>query len=256
MILITTFLLTVVNFVNGNDWFYLAHGAGAPVRCVPGGNGIECASDDGVNCKWGTYGAQTPYSQMSGVTASNPLAISCPGWVPTDGSNACAVLGCSDEFTWYFLDHSTTGAPGRCSPSDVDHIECASDDGVNCKWGTYGSGWTAYEEMTDVVGTNPLSIPCPGWAINDGSDACKALECYEHPWFYLAHGAGAPVRCVPDGDGIECASNDGVNCKWGTYGAQTPYSQMSGVTASNPLAISCPGWVPTDNSNACAVLGC
>eukprot|EP01083_Nonionella_stella_P064875 169522_1 len=97
MILITTFLLTVVNFVNGNDWFYLAHGAGAPVRCVPGGNGIECASDDGVNCKWGTYGAQTPYSQMSGVTASNPLAISCPGWVPTDGSNACAVLGCSDE---------------------------------------------------------------------------------------------------------------------------------------------------------------
>merc|ERR1719293_539073 len=74
-------------------WYYLASGGGTPVQCA-GPNKLRCASDDGVSCKWGTYGEHSMYEVMSGVSASQPKEVSCPGWTPDNGQDACAQLNC------------------------------------------------------------------------------------------------------------------------------------------------------------------
>merc|ERR1719443_2245691 len=116
------------------QWHFLDHGSGAPVRCSGPGK-IECASDDGTNCKWGTYGSHSGYAVMSGVTALQPLSINCPGWASKDGSNACEKLSC-----------------------EASHYLQVGDDSSMCR----GSGWNS------IVGW-------PKHKGRQSTDDCRAL---------------------------------------------------------------------------------
>eukprot|EP00973_Karenia_brevis_P061757 8589122-Karenia_brevis.AAC.1 len=78
-----------------SSWYFGNLNAGSvPIRCGSLGK-LQCASNDGANCQWGMYGSSySAYQIMSGVSASQPFEISCPGWTAKDGSDACSRLSC------------------------------------------------------------------------------------------------------------------------------------------------------------------
>ena len=78
-----------------NPWRMIQNGAGSalPVRCAGVGR-LQCASNDGSNCKWGHYPEHTAYSEVTDVSSPNPSSVPCPGWGTSDGSDACEMLGC------------------------------------------------------------------------------------------------------------------------------------------------------------------
>eukprot|EP01084_Bolivina_argentea_P140587 247096_1 len=179
MILIIFFTINTITFALNRDWFFLDYEGGIPVRCGKSGYNIECASNNGVNCQWGVYGnGFSPYQNMSDVPViqSSPRAVPCSeAWVPNDASNPCDVLGCDDEFRYYYLIHVLTSMPVRCNPTKSDELECASDDGQSCKL-IYDATAYAYAPMINIVSRDPVSIVCPGW----NEDACAKLGCYSH----------------------------------------------------------------------------
>eukprot|EP01083_Nonionella_stella_P083076 229537_1 len=172
-------------------WFFVDYSSGTPARCSATPGWIECASDDGINCKWGTYTPVPAYQVMSGVTATNPRAEPCAPapapWPSSGGLNNCEVLGCQTESHWYFLKHPNgQGTPVRCS-STYGMIECAADDGVNCKWNDYDAeGWSLFQKMSGVSGTIPRVQACPAWDTITSEDACLQLGCWTalslDPW--------------------------------------------------------------------------
>eukprot|EP01083_Nonionella_stella_P078409 214596_1 len=159
------------------------------------------------------------------------------------------------------------GAPG--------YIECQHDveKPNECNWGQDLLGLNAfqtkvihqiewdlkYKPSSIAKTTRPVSASCKGaWAVSSDNpdlnyDPCMLLFCggdevYRlHPT-YLDHGAGVWVRCGPTKNTLQCASDDGSNCKWG----QTPdkYKQAGKMTplqmGTNPVTTSCPGW-PSDS---------
>eukprot|EP01084_Bolivina_argentea_P309741 535822_1 len=180
---ITFITLITTIFAQTREWFFTDHGAGSPVRCGPNGNGIECASDNNRDCKWGTYPKPSGGfgSKMSGVTATGPLLVNCPAPSLATASlvNMCNVLGCDDKYRFYYLAGGA-GTPVRCNPDNVDEIQCASDNNKDCKWGHY-PGQVEYSPMINVVSKSPLSTACPAWQTKDGKDMCAELQCYSTP---------------------------------------------------------------------------
>eukprot|EP01083_Nonionella_stella_P080290 220595_1 len=158
------------------DWFYLNSVDGTPVRCTATPDGLECAST-GSGCQWGTYGQSwLPFENITpNVTqATSAFQTSCPGWASETGLDPCEVLGCYSGRHWYYSDASD-GVPVRCA-STPNHIECASDDGGNCKWSFYGQSWSFGQKMSGVSGTDPIVAVCPGWP--SSLDSCEELGCY------------------------------------------------------------------------------
>jgi len=109
-------------YYNERTWYYLPHGAGVPARCA-GVNKIECASNDGRNCLWGSVGSKSAYSALSGVRARNPLVMDCPGWKGNDGSDSCDKLGCTQY-------QASKGCGTKC---DLRHETCFWTDKKNGK---------------------------------------------------------------------------------------------------------------------------
>jgi len=238
---------------SSNPWRMIPHGPGAPVRCADVGK-LQCASHDGRSCFWGHYPMSAAYNEATGVSSSRPLTINCPGWGTSDGSNACEELGCyginPNPNPWRMIPHGP-GAPVRCARGGK--LQCASNDGSNCKWGQFHMSAPYSVAPGSVKSSRPLTVNCPGWGTSDGSNACEELKC--NPWRMIPHGPGAPVRCAGVGK-LQCASDDGSNCKWGQYPMSAAYSEATGVTSNRPLTINCPGWGTSDGSNACAKLNC
>lgn len=164
----------VADLAQLGKWHYLNHGKGVPVRCGAPGK-IQCASNDGKHCLWGTFGKHGNYAAVSGVRARKPLEVSCPAWPPADGSDPCVRLSCppAKKEKWYYLP-SGQGTPVRCSASGK--LECASYDGKHCHWGKY-SKRRSYKLMTDVHSRHPVEVSCPGWPAEDGTNACEELSC-------------------------------------------------------------------------------
>eukprot|EP01083_Nonionella_stella_P184774 672045_1 len=195
-------------------WFY--HPSDVPVRCSATPGWLECATYNGQGCAWGAYGTTMDYASyevMSGVIA--PATYPCPvTWVPDGGFDPCEVLGCYAESYWYFMDRPlTTGGPVRCT-SIPNMLECASDDGFNCKWGVYDAGgWSPYQKMNGVSGKYPLAVNCPVWA--SSIDACQQLECYSNSTEYSIIGQEAPIACTS---------------RFGYFSSQTTISCEAGET--------------------------
>ena len=164
-----------------HQWYFLASGSGAPIRCGQGSSDrLQCASDDGVSCKWGTYGSFAPFVAMFGVAASKPLEVACPAWPTDDGTDACERLLCYASATaapqsgscpqGYSLQEGNLANYGDC-PNTAEAGSCvlpAKDAAIFCNAKADCSGFAESANQSHAtygsvqVGTGPV-LTNPAW---------------------------------------------------------------------------------------------
>jgi hypothetical protein len=103
-----------------------------------------------------------------------------PAGTQTQAACAASCKAPVEKDSWYFLSTTgggSNGVPVRCG-SKPGTLDCASDNGKNCKWNQFGIH-KAWDNMgTDVSSTNPGSCTCGScWSPIDGSDPCTHLRC-------------------------------------------------------------------------------
>mmetsp|Transcript_30111 Transcript_30111/g.70048 ORF Transcript_30111/g.70048 Transcript_30111/m.70048 type:complete len:1545 (+) Transcript_30111:66-4700(+) len=204
-------------------------------RGVEGINSLPDKDARSDNCKWNRF-SRCP---------SKPCA-DYGEFAPAEGAG-----------TWYYLDHFP-GTPARCGVAG--HIECASEDGEGCLWGSFGGATAAYEAILGVPSTvKSIQVACPGWPTKDGTDACVALGCHgnattvsEEPSAEVGKcgklilpGFAVPATCENLGPGESCE----VGCPEGMQGFSSTYTCYSALAANGlaPAAARQPACYTTPN---------
>ena len=97
-------------------------GISVPIRLVDGGAQVQCASNDGKGCLWGSCPQVT--------TGSKPLTMVCPGWMGTNGISACALLeqAKKNEVLPYMNNTDLGGGDYNTThlPAGTDPHQCAA----------------------------------------------------------------------------------------------------------------------------------
>ena len=97
-------------------------GISTPIRLVDGGAQVQCASNDGKDCLWG--------SCPKVLTGSKPFTMACPGWMGTNGISACALLdhAKNDEVLPYMNNTDLAGGDYHTMhlPAGTDPHQCAA----------------------------------------------------------------------------------------------------------------------------------
>jgi len=155
-----------------------------------------------------------------------------------------------------------------------DGSSVGKDDGpcgarLNCEACTKGKCfWCGISGSCHQTGSRYFDRRCTksncqskSWLSSCHTSSCKKATKYEpksinRPWKKMQYGktAGA-VRCGLDPNTIECASDDGAHCQWGSYSGKT-WGTLTGVQAAKPLQVECPGWKPHGGGYACDKLKC
>eukprot|EP01083_Nonionella_stella_P283444 964795_1 len=195
------------------------HGAGVLIRCGAPGfiecqQSVEITTKKRGECNWGkgllglnaietkyisvedweqskhAYMYSCFFSCSNSVIIKKPISASCKGaWAVTSGNpdlnyDPCMLLGCGGSelgrlFPTY-LDHGG-GVWVRCGPTK-NTLQCASDDGSNCKWGQTPYEYEHAGKLTPLqMGTNPVTTSCPGWGSATGYNPCSYHKCDRDP---------------------------------------------------------------------------
>ena len=97
-------------------------GITAPIGLIDGGAQVQCASNDGASCLWGSCPMVT--------TGSKLLAMPCPGWMGTNGIAACALLELAkkDEILPFMNNTDLSGGDYNSThlPAGTDPHQCAA----------------------------------------------------------------------------------------------------------------------------------
>ena len=97
-------------------------GITAPIGFIDGGAQVQCASNDGASCLWGSCPTVT--------TGSKPLAMPCPGWMGTNGIAACELLeqAKKDDILPFMNDTDLSGGDYNSThlPAGTDPHQCAA----------------------------------------------------------------------------------------------------------------------------------
>eukprot|EP01083_Nonionella_stella_P078410 214598_1 len=202
--------LMLLIFVSSVEVMMWPHGAGVLIRCGAPGF-IECQQsvENPGECNWGKgllglnaietkdiivedWEQWDPGFFCFGcsVRIKTPISASCKGaWAvssdnPDLNYDPCMLLGCGGSelgrlFPTY-LDHGE-GVWVRCGPTK-NTLQCASDDGSNCKWGQTPYEYEHAGKLTPLqMGTNPFTRSCPGWDSATGYKPCSYHKCDRDP---------------------------------------------------------------------------
>eukprot|EP01083_Nonionella_stella_P310809 1105903_1 len=209
-VIVYLMLLIFVSSVKVMNW---PHAAGVLIRCGAPGF-IECQHDrysaNFAECNWGQgllglnafetkdisvedweqWSTFMSYHLGRKQTEKKPITASCKGaWAviaryPDVNYDPCMLLGCGGSelgrlFPTY-LDHGE-GVWVRCGPTK-NTLQCASDDGSQCKWGQTPYEYEHAGKLTPLqMGTNPFTRSCPGWDSATGYKPCSYHKCDRDP---------------------------------------------------------------------------
>jgi len=240
----TTLEPTFASLTDG--WHYLDHGSGTAVRCAAQCGYMECAASDETNCQWGGFPGFAPYEPIPNsavVSTHAPLVSPCPGWVPTDASDACQQLDCYCAGP-VIEDFDDTDALSRWQSQNLGAGEenWTVEGGVlresaNIHGGTYCQLGNTGAALTHKVATTGSDFTMMADIRNTDDDALGFVWCFEDSnnyWlFRVAEQAGCKqVHKVVDGVWTDVVTVDGTNfaCARGQYCSYSVVASAEGGT--------------------------
>eukprot|EP01083_Nonionella_stella_P070340 188152_1 len=165
-----------------------------------------------------------------------------------------------------YLDYDPAGGIAVTCGIAPSTLACASNDGLHCLWDQYGNP-EPFSELQQVhMGTMSREVSCPGWKSKSVSDPCKRMGCYDDLPHYLDHGLGVAAQCGEEPGYISCASDNGIDCRWGQYKDKeegytpfenVPKDDMGPMNATYECQINAVNtWPSATAGDACAKMGC
>jgi len=100
----------------------------------------------------------------------------------------CFLIFAARANHWHYNTHCRKkGAAVKCKDKGVNgHLECASEDGVDCAWSKYDAA-TVNEQLDAPMVGSVVSKACTALLNGDGTDSCQALGCTEVSYAYEPH---------------------------------------------------------------------
>jgi len=213
-----------------NGWKLKAAGIDTPIR-LNRNLDIECLSIDGRNCAWGLIESDQACFDYLNTNALKIAPLTC-------GAMHNSLYGGPGYFTpghwceagrqWFFETWHCPSETGIGTGIKYDwtskNIECQSNDGKNCLWGSDQDCQNAKSNQSYnkplICGPNHVAVygqPDPYFA--NGNHWCKTANAwFQGPTGWICGGDNnlndIPFRYTETGD-IACFSLNAVDCAWG-----------------------------------------